>query len=185
MGTRGLGGGTRPSMSRLMCLKVTRRESRASSSVLMASGLRVLVRNVSCDCANVAADKSIKIWKATDGHYVTTLDGHMYGVNDISWSPYGDIIASASDDKTVRLWHSLSGKSLKILKGHTNYVYCVAFSPLGNILASGSYDESVQIWDVRSGSVMRQLPAHSDPVTAVDFSPDGTLIVSCGQDGLM
>jgi COMPASS component SWD3 len=130
----------------------------------------------------------IRIFRLNSSSFFTCdleLEGHIYGVNDIAWSPNSDFLASASDDKTVRIWSLAGGRQATVLSGHTNYVYCVKFSPIGNLIASGSYDESVRLWDPRKGTIVRAFPAHSDACTSIDFSPDGTIVVSGGQDGLI
>lgn len=136
--------------------------------------------------ASCSADATIKIWDASGGRIIETLEGHLAGISTIAWSPDSQTLASGSDDKTIRLWDRATGKPYPVpLSGHHNYVYSLAFSPKGNMLVSGSYDESVILWDVRAGRQMRSLPAHSDPVGGVDFVRDGTLIVSCSTDGLV
>lgn len=57
--------------------------------------------------ACVAADATIRIWDMDQnvGKWITTLEGHMEGISDISWAPDSQVLASASDDKTVRIWH--------------------------------------------------------------------------------
>ncbi|KAL9615212.1 MAG: hypothetical protein Q9167_000306 [Letrouitia subvulpina] len=129
---------------------------------------------------------AVKIWDASTGKPLHTLEGHLAGISSIAWSPDSKILASGSDDKSIRLWNVSTGKAYPVpLLGHHNYIYSLAFSPKGNMLVSGSYDEAVFLWDVRAARVMRSLPAHSDPVGGVDFCRDGTLIASCASDGLI
>jgi len=136
--------------------------------------------------ASGSADGTIKIWDASTGQHVRTLEGHLAGISTIAWSPDSNTIASGSDDKTIRLWHRNTGKPYpNPLIGHHNYVFSIAFSPKGNMLVSGSYDEAVFLWDLRGRRLMRSLPAHSDPVGGVDFIKDGTLVCSCSTDGLV
>eukprot|EP01018_Ginkgo_biloba_P032650 Gb_16393 [translate_table: standard] len=131
-----------------------------------------------------SADKTIRIWSATDGTFKKELEGHTEGVSDFAWSSDSRYICSASDDKTLRIWDAQTGSPIKTLKGHTNYVFCVNFNPQSNLIVSGAFDETVRIWDVKTGKCLKVLPAHSDPVTAVNFNRDGTLIVSSSYDGL-
>lgn len=136
--------------------------------------------------ASCSADATIKVWDATTGKLLHTMEGHVAGINTIAWSPDSKTIASGADDKVIRLWKRATGKPYEhTLIGHHNYVFSLCFSPKGNMLVSGSYDESVSLWDVRGHRQMRSLPAHSDPVEGVDFVRDGTLVVSCSTDGLM
>ncbi|EKD20611.1 WD repeat domain 5B [Drepanopeziza brunnea f. sp. 'multigermtubi' MB_m1] len=136
--------------------------------------------------ASCSADGTIKVWDATNGQHMRTMEGHLAGVSTIAWSPDSNTIASGSDDKAIRLWNRATGKPFAVpLLGHHNYVYSLAFSPKGNMLVSGSYDEAVFLWDLRARRQMKSLPAHSDPVGGVDFIRDGTLVCSCSTDGLI
>jgi len=106
-------------------------------------------------------------------------------VSCASYSPDGQLVASAGHDKTVRLWDSRSGSELRTLSGHQGKVFSVAFSPDGRLLASGSADLTIIVWDVQTGKRLRSLPA-SDKfgVGVVSFSPDGRFLASTGGDAI-
>jgi COMPASS component SWD3 len=131
-----------------------------------------------------SADKTVRIWHASDGKLERCLEGHSDGISDFAWSSDSRYICTASDDKTLKIWDLQTGDCVKTLKGHTNYVFCVNFNPQSNVIVSGSFDETVRLWDVKTGKCLKTLPAHSDPVTAVHFNRDGSLIVSSSYDGL-
>jgi WD40 repeat protein len=42
-------------------------------------------------------------------------------VNDVTWSPDGKSLGSASDDKTVRIWEASTGKLKSTLSGHSDW----------------------------------------------------------------
>lgn len=46
------------------------------------------------------------------------LEGHSLGVNSVSFSPNGSLIASASADNTIKLWRP-NGSLVKTLEGET------------------------------------------------------------------
>lgn len=110
-----------------------------------------------------------------------TLAEHQQPVNSVSFSPDGDLIASASDDSTIKLWTSY-GDEVATLKGHTGAVYSVSFSPNGKILASASDDGTVKLWS-RDGKQITTIKGHQGAVNTVSFSPNGQAIASAGVDG--
>ncbi|MEQ8959129.1 MAG: hypothetical protein RLP02_14610, partial [Coleofasciculus sp. C2-GNP5-27] len=55
------------------------------------------------------------------------LEGHEGTVTHISFSPKGDIIATASEDKTVKIWN-IDGNLLETLEEHTEAVNNTSFS---------------------------------------------------------
>ncbi|MDY6806642.1 MAG: ribosome assembly protein 4 [Cyanobacteriota bacterium] len=108
------------------------------------------------------------------------LAGHEGWVWGVSFSPDGELIASASSDNTVKLW-SREGKLLQTLSGHEAEVLGVSFSPDGESIASASSDNTVKLWS-REGKLLQTLSGHEGPVNGVSFSPDGELIASASRD---
>jgi WD40 repeat protein len=49
-------------------------------------------------------DKTIKLWRVSDGSLVRTLTGHTDSVWSVSFSPDGRLLASGSRDNTIKLW---------------------------------------------------------------------------------
>lgn len=108
------------------------------------------------------------------------LEGHQFSVNDASFSPDGQTIASASDDKTVRLWNR-EGKFLKTWVAHEGGINALQFSPDGQTLATASSDGTVRLWN-REGKLLQTLKGHQNKVRSVQFSPDGRSLLSAGDD---
>ncbi len=108
------------------------------------------------------------------------LRGHGDWVSSVTFSPDGQLIASASKDNTIKIWRK-DGKFIKILRGHTAGVYCIRFSPDGQMLASASEDGTIKLWN-RNGRLIQTLTGHKDRVHSVSFSPDGKTIASGSED---
>jgi WD40 repeat protein/uncharacterized caspase-like protein len=108
------------------------------------------------------------------------LIGHNSWVSSVSFSPDGQMLASASTDTTIKLW-SRHGKLLHTLRGHSDGVNSVSFSGDGKMLASAGTDATIKLWS-RDGKLLKTLSGHNDGVNSVAFSPDGQMIVSASDD---
>ncbi|MEM9449676.1 MAG: TIR domain-containing protein [Cyanobacteria bacterium P01_E01_bin.6] len=109
------------------------------------------------------------------------LEGHNGTVRDVSISPDGDLIVTASRDGTLRLWQR-NGHCLAVLQGHEKLVRAVEFAPDGQSFVSGSWDGTIRIWS-RSGEALTVLRDHDKRVIYVAFSPDGACFASASSDG--
>jgi WD40 repeat protein len=118
------------------------------------------------------------------------LSGHNNVVNDVTFSPDGELIASASADKAIDLWKK-DGTKLGTLQGHNKTVWGVVFSPKGDLIASGSGDNTVKLWHKTntkspnskpSYTLWHTLKGHSKDVADVAISPNGQTIASASKD---
>jgi WD40 repeat protein len=141
-----------------------------------------VVHNFDNDDIDVDADDDyngfLGIWKL-DGTEDTcvSLNGHAQLVTDLSFSPDGSILASASADHTIKLWESCGVRlsSVRTLEGHSEAVLSLCFSPDGDILASGSKD-GLRLWGVAGGPSVCVDAGRW--VHSVEFSADGRSLVT-------
>jgi len=111
------------------------------------------------------------------------FQGHSDWVNNVSFSPDGQIIASASSDATIKLWCK-DGRELQTFQGHRYRVNSISFSPDGQMIASASSDCTLKLWRL-DGTELQTFQGHNDWVNSVSFSPDGQMIASASSDGIV
>ena len=140
----------------------------------------------------IAADEvpgqsgSFRIWSARDWSWRTEKTGaHGDTIYDLTVSPDGKRLATASADKDVRVWDAATLELLKTLEGHTGYVMTVRFSPDGQKLASAGDDEQVKVWAMDNWKQLHAI-VERRPIRAITsllwISDDGLLVTS--EDGV-
>jgi WD40 repeat protein len=147
--------------------------------------------------ATASKDQTVKLWNR-DGKLLTTLIdnsltekdcetfkqvSHCDEVWDVSFSPNGEMIATASRDKTVKLWQRDDGKLIRTLRGHTDGVLSVSFNPKDQMLASAGYDKNILFWNTNDGSLIKTLSGNTDGVRHLSFSPNNNMLASVSLVG--
>ncbi|MEH2322165.1 MAG: hypothetical protein V7K32_00895 [Nostoc sp.] len=131
--------------------------------------------------SNTKEEVQTALYQAVSGlKEYNRLEGHISGVNSVTFSLDRSLIASASADTTIKLWHP-DGSLVKTLSGHRDVVNSVSFSPDSQIVASASQDKTVKLWS-RDGQLLATLLGHQGVVNSASFSPDGQIIASASSD---
>ncbi|MGB3535699.1 MAG: AAA family ATPase [Microcoleaceae cyanobacterium] len=114
------------------------------------------------------------------------LLNHENGVLDVSYSPDGQRIATASLDQTVKLWQA-DGVYLQDLV-HDAPVTSIRFNPTGTVIATTTADlnnmenNKVLLWDQYGDRMGSATMSHDDAVTSVSFHPTQNQLASGSYD---
>ncbi len=128
-----------------------------------------------------SSDRTVRVWDVASGSSIV-LRGHEQEVQDVAFSPAGDLVLSGGKDGTVYLWDAHGDLSTTELALHRATVDALAFRPDGRRLVSASEDRELVLWDAENGEPLRRLRGHQHFVTAAVFSADGRTILSGSQD---
>ena len=101
-------------------------------------------------------------------------------INDIAYSPDGELLAVASDSG-IWLYDSVTHQEVKHLVEHTGLVNSISFSPDSTKLASADSNGDVYLWDVATGTLRHTLEGHTFDVNSISFRPDGRILASAGD----
>lgn len=128
----------------------------------------------------------VVVWDLTKGEPIKVLTNVLGAVNDLKFSPKGDVLAVAGGQPSakgdLRLYQTSDWKLLGVLRGHDDVVFSIAFNADGKRLVSASFDHSVRLWDVPTLASIKDYHHHSDFVYAVALSPDGKQFASASKD---
>ncbi|HRY93662.1 MAG TPA: protein kinase [Myxococcota bacterium] len=124
----------------------------------------------------------IRIWDASSGRVIGTLDGTDQWIWFMSYSHDGKWLAAADYGGFVRVWDVASRRQVHAIPAHKGRPYAVAFSPDDRLLATGGDDSIVRLWEPASGRRVREVPGHRGSIYSLAFSPDGRLLASGSSD---
>ena len=125
------------------------------------------------------SDKEPLILDVGSGKICLVIPDH--DITAMSFSPDGELVATATISGIIRLWDDQSGILKKELTVG-DYVADIAFSPNGRHIASASWDGVVRLWDVPSGNLLKEFYGHENRVLSLSFNPDGNLLASSSWD---
>jgi len=126
-------------------------------------------------------DNDIRLVDLETGKRRETLVGHLDSINDLAFSPWGRMLASAGGEGSVRFWDTLTAGELRSWLAHEGAVNALRFAPDGRTLLTGGTDKTVRVWSVSSGRELRRLK-HAEAVDALSLSADGRFL-AVGQAG--
>lgn len=130
-------------------------------------------------------DQNVRVWNATTGELLRSLNNHTMTVHDLALRPNNaglPMVASASDDQTVRFWQPSIGRMVKFARLKTALLN-VAWLDNGSRIAATSIDGSVYIIDPITVEVISKIPTIEGWVYSLIVHPADGRIILGGQNG--
>ncbi len=104
-------------------------------------------------------------------------------IQTVTYSPDGDLLATALTNKRVELWDTRTWTLLHTFEGHNDVVNSVDFSPSGRTLVSADHDGTMILWDVQTHQELQRFVDFGNTnIQSVVFTPDEQHILSGAWD---
>ena len=92
-------------------------------------------------------------------------------VNDISFSPDGQLLAIVCDDGCLTILDYMNERVLDVYRSYYGALLCVTWSPDGRYVLTGGQDDLVSIWSIEDQALVARCVGHHSFVTDVKFDP--------------
>lgn len=127
--------------------------------------------------------RDIRLWSATDGKLLHTLDQFPGEISAVAFNATGDRFATGDVVGRVRLWDTTTRKQLWVSNAHNGRITSAVFLPDGKRLLTACIDKTVGQWDVGSGKERKDLLLkHPQAVTSLAIDPHGQFAATSAAD---
>jgi hypothetical protein len=121
-----------------------------------------------------SGDKTLRLWDMKDSVVLKKMEGHRRGVEAVSVSGNGKLIASGDLCGELIAWDGESGESvIQAFEAHSWSIYSLDFSPDGAVLATGSSDKTTKLWNTKTWQPQGDAILCAHRIYCVQYSPSG------------
>ncbi len=138
-------------------------------------------------CVSGGVDQTIRVWKATDGTLLRTLNNHTQTVNGLTMPPHStggptELLASVSEDRTVRLWQPRIGRLVKFVK-MPSQPRCIVWSTDAGTLNIATNEGMIHRIDVSTMKTTAETMTTVGRIHELLLDSDRHIIFAAGQHG--
>ncbi|KAK2607025.1 hypothetical protein N8I77_005734 [Diaporthe amygdali] len=128
-------------------------------------------------------DGTIKLWNGESRDCFKTISAHKDTINDLTFSPDGRFLVSASWDKTSQLWRS-SGEQVTCENEEQEFfpIYVAGYSPDGKHIVTAS-DSRISISDNTRSEIRQEIQSHLGLISALTFTVNEKLLITGSWTG--
>ena len=161
--------------------------------------------------ASSSADKTVKFWDTSllplpvkvnaseasvVGDEVLTIRGHNSTLENLTFSPTGDRIASCSSDGFVKVWQAGDQEYTRFtpVAAQMYHAFCVrpdgkqaavSWSPPGDVAnPTAPWLNHTSIFDLETSQELQRLPI-TERKALLEYTPDGQHLITAGQSGAL
>lgn len=122
--------------------------------------------------ASGSVDKTVQVWRASDGALAYTYYGYTSPVTSLAWAtdrPH-EIASSGQNDGSVQIWDALSDHTYLNWQGDGR-VLALAWQEHSPWIVSGGTDREIYVWNATTGAKSASYAGHKGNVQAVTWLP--------------
>ncbi|XP_025092575.1 notchless protein homolog 1-like [Pomacea canaliculata] len=132
---------------------------------------------------SASQDRTIKVWRASDGVLCRTLQGHGHWVNTMALNTDYVMRTGAFDPAKAELVHTPVTMTAEELSKKAKDRYEAVKGSQPEMMVSGSDDSTLFLWNPESATKpLARMTGHQQLINQVCFSPDTRLIASASFD---
>jgi WD40 repeat protein len=128
----------------------------------------------------------VRFWNVSSGTQRHKVDAHGgSSVYNVTWSPDGKFVATASSDATSSIIDAETGEiARKIQANRSRGAARPDFSADGKLMAYSCRDKTIRIWDIEKARQVSVIttPSKSKYITVIKWSPDAKKIAFLAYD---
>lgn len=133
--------------------------------------------------ATGSADKTVKLWRKTDGKEIRSFNGSDEEIANVEISRQGKYILSVSKRGTLFIWDLFSGKLLKKLRPDEDSYTFASFNPDEKQIITGSRKSGISIIDIETGSKKAELNPEQKNLSENEMDYSNSKTVRYSYDG--
>jgi len=130
-----------------------------------------------------SAEGDVSIWAIPSGSRLRHLRELGGQVNQVAFSPNGELVVAASEDGAEQIWDATSGK----LRSQGNYLHgkirSIEFDRTSTLVVMASANGSVAVADAALGMPVTVLDGPRNDVRVAHFDPSAHRVIGASWDG--
>ena len=132
--------------------------------------------------ASSGEDGTIKLWSVSkkSSTQLQNIQGDETRIKQLTFSPDGNNLATASENGIVKLWRTADGSLLNYYPTKAE-INDLSYSPDGQFLATAEANGQVNIWNT-DGIWQQTLNGHGGQVLSLSVHPNGDTLASASTD---
>lgn len=128
--------------------------------------------------ATGSSDKTVKLWRRSDGKEIRSYSGNSSGIRSVSINSSVSSILAVGNNGIVTIWNLNTGEILKHFKHNTDKFTCAGFNPQGTRIVTGSYKSFISVWEINTGEKaldLKAIPAEHEYARGFDYPEAGSV----------